>query len=228
MPGWQSFQELHSSDDFVFIAIAFDVGGVKDAKPLYDRAKASYITLVDPQNAFGEALGLKVVPNGLFFNEAGALVYRKEGGFEVRSAETIREVEKFLSAPKAEGKPSAKLRSEDDIRADLRLKPDEGRLHLELGRLLLASGRRLEARGSLAKARRLSPQDPAPLAGLAALELAENQPQKAVALLDQALLLDPKNYVIRKQRWLILYPEKFHPTIDWDWQREQMKRETGG
>lgn len=40
-----------------------------------------------------------------------------------------------------------------------------------------------------------------------------------------ALRLDPENLVIRKQIWAVRFPEKFHPTIDWDWQREQLKQE---
>lgn len=40
-----------------------------------------------------------------------------------------------------------------------------------------------------------------------------------------ALHLDPANLVIRKQIWAARYPEKFHPTIDWAWQKEQLARE---
>ena len=40
-----------------------------------------------------------------------------------------------------------------------------------------------------------------------------------------ALRYDPENLVIRKQIWSVLHPEKFHPTIDWDWQEEQFARE---
>ncbi len=40
-----------------------------------------------------------------------------------------------------------------------------------------------------------------------------------------ALRLDPENLVIRKQIWAARHPERFHPTIDWDWQRDQLQRE---
>lgn len=43
--------------------------------------------------------------------------------------------------------------------------------------------------------------------------------------LDEALALDPENFVIRKQRWYIRHPEKFSPTIDFEWQQEQIKLE---
>ncbi|MGI8553402.1 MAG: thioredoxin family protein, partial [Dehalococcoidia bacterium] len=40
-----------------------------------------------------------------------------------------------------------------------------------------------------------------------------------------ALYLDPDNFVIRKQIWAALHPEKFHPTIDFDWQKVRLARE---
>lgn len=36
---------------------------------------------------------------------------------------------------------------------------------------------------------------------------------------------DPKSFVIRKQIWRALYPERFGERIDLDWQREQIARE---
>lgn len=49
---------------------------------------------------------------------------------------------------------------------------------------------------------------------------------EATATRREALRLDPKNLTIRKQLWAVDYPEKFHPVIDWDWQREQLRAET--
>ncbi len=34
------------------------------------------------------------------------------------------------------------------------------------------------------------------------------------------LKLDAETLVICKQSWVTRYPARFHPTIDWDWQRE--------
>jgi len=49
--------------------------------------------------------------------------------------------------------------------------------------------------------------------------------EEAVTAWRQALRHDPENLVIRKQIWSALHPEKFHPAIDWGWQREQLARE---
>jgi tetratricopeptide (TPR) repeat protein len=49
--------------------------------------------------------------------------------------------------------------------------------------------------------------------------------ETALKELDEALLLDSDNYLIRKQRWYIRYPEKFSPTIDVEWQQQQLVKE---
>ncbi|WP_308303488.1 tetratricopeptide repeat protein [Bacillus canaveralius] len=47
----------------------------------------------------------------------------------------------------------------------------------------------------------------------------------ALKQLDDALELDPDNFLIRKQRWYIRFPEKFSPVIDIEWQQKQLERE---
>jgi hypothetical protein len=48
---------------------------------------------------------------------------------------------------------------------------------------------------------------------------------EALQELDEALLHDRDNFLIRKQRWFIRYPEKFSPTIDIEWQQKQLEQE---
>ena len=47
----------------------------------------------------------------------------------------------------------------------------------------------------------------------------------AVAAWRDALRLDPENLTIRKQIWAAEHPEKFHPTIDFEWQTGQLREE---
>ena len=47
----------------------------------------------------------------------------------------------------------------------------------------------------------------------------------ALRELDEALLLDTENFLIRKQRWYIRHPERFAPSIDMGWQQAQYERE---
>jgi len=60
---------------------------------------------------------------------------------------------------------------------------------------------------------------------LGRLLAAHGQCDEAVAEWQAALRLDPKNFTIRKQIWVARHPEKFFPTIDFAWQREQLAQE---
>ncbi|WP_083844964.1 redoxin domain-containing protein [Paenisporosarcina sp. TG20] len=53
----------------------------------------------------------------------------------------------------------------------------------------------------------------------------QKRDDEALKELDDAILLDPDNFTIRKQRWYIRYPEKFSPVIDFDWQTGQLEKE---
>ncbi|MFZ3578462.1 thioredoxin family protein [Virgibacillus sp. DJP39] len=53
----------------------------------------------------------------------------------------------------------------------------------------------------------------------------QNRNDEALKELDDAILLDPDNFTIRKQRWYIRFPEKFGTEIDFDWQKGQLKNE---
>ena len=41
----------------------------------------------------------------------------------------------------------------------------------------------------------------------------------------EALRHDPGNFTIRKQIWMAQHPERFHPTIDYQWQQVQLELE---
>jgi tetratricopeptide (TPR) repeat protein len=53
----------------------------------------------------------------------------------------------------------------------------------------------------------------------------QGRKEEALDQLDQALNYYPDNFLIRKQRWYIRYPEKFSPTIDFEWQKVQLANE---
>ncbi|MBM7616236.1 TlpA disulfide reductase family protein [Alkaliphilus hydrothermalis] len=55
--------------------------------------------------------------------------------------------------------------------------------------------------------------------------LKNNLKEKALKELDEAILLDGDNFLIRKQRWYIRHPEKFEGDIDVEWQQQQLKNE---
>lgn len=55
--------------------------------------------------------------------------------------------------------------------------------------------------------------------------LKQGRKEEALVQLDDALRYNPDNFLIRKQRWYIRFPEKFVPAIDIEWQQQQLTRE---
>ena len=206
-----------------------DVGGVADVKDLYVNAGAKYVTLVDPQNAMGDAWGFKVVPNGWLIDESGTIVKKWLGGFEVRRPNIVKDIEEFLAMPSvAKGairaaKSDAELRKE--YRSVLKKSPNDGPANLGIGQIMLRQGSAKEASIYLGKAVKAMPKDANAMFALGSSILAQGDKKTALTILKNALKLDTKNYLIRKQIWHLEYPEKFHPEIDWGWQREQMARD---
>jgi tetratricopeptide (TPR) repeat protein len=60
---------------------------------------------------------------------------------------------------------------------------------------------------------------------LAMSYLHEGKRNEALKELDEAILLNPDNFLIRKQRWYIRYPDKFKNVIDIEWQQNQLELE---
>lgn len=50
--------------------------------------------------------------------------------------------------------------------------------------------------------------------------------QEAARRWRQAAALEPDNFIIRKQLWWALHPERFGETLDLEWQRGQLARES--
>lgn len=50
-------------------------------------------------------------------------------------------------------------------------------------------------------------------------------PDEALPLWRDALALDPDNFVIRSQIWVLEHPERFYPAVDRDWQELQLLKE---
>lgn len=57
------------------------------------------------------------------------------------------------------------------------------------------------------------------------MEYAENgKKEEALKELNEVLLLDTNNFLFRKQRWYIRYPEKFAPMTDIEWQQKPLEK----
>jgi hypothetical protein len=184
------------NDDFVFVSVAADAEGADAARPWHEAAGASFDTVIDADNTLGRLLDYKIIPNGLFLDENGNLV-GKWIGFSVDRPECIDSVEAFRSG---------------------HLEPFERNPQGPVGQPGVAPGP-LTGAGALTPVER-ELYDTRVRFGAELLAAGKKEP--AAAEWKKALLMDPDNFVLRKQVWRLQFPEKFGPQIDFEWQKERL------
>ncbi len=81
MSGWQDVYQDLAQHDFVLIAAAQDTGGEAVAREWYDKAGASYVTLVDETHAISSLYGLVNVPSAIWIDESGTIRRIDEGTY---------------------------------------------------------------------------------------------------------------------------------------------------
>jgi Flp pilus assembly protein TadD len=111
------------------------------------------------------------------------------------------------------------------LRAELATQPHESSLHVALGDALMREGRLPEAEDAMRRATELDETDWAARFGLGTVLYQQHQTAAALSNWRAALALDPPNFTVRKQIWMIEHPEKFYPIIDFEWQKEQLRLE---
>lgn len=184
-------------------------------------------TYVDTAGALARALGFKVVPNGFVFDREGRLIGEKLGGFDIRRDESRQLLETWLARPsRAPGAAApvggAQLAPDAEPRSEL-VVPDDP---LDAGDARNAAGDLAGAGAAYGKALGQKHEDAMALFALGAVHLRAGRSEEALRLWHRAYLLDEANFLIRKQIWRALYPERFpDDRIDTDWQKEQMRRE---
>jgi tetratricopeptide (TPR) repeat protein len=129
-----------------------------------------------------------------------------------------------LTKPKADPGAASPEPSLDELKKACEADPEDALAALRLGKAHLTEGRANLAEPLLQRAAATAPSSTAWFA-LGSAQLALGKKAEGLASLKKALRQDRSNYIIRKQIWLIEHPDKFHPTIDWNWQREQLKKE---
>ncbi len=171
------------------------MSGAEAARPWHEAAKATFLTAVDPDNVLGRLFDYKSIPNAFFLDETGTLV-GKWLGFSVDQPECLEAVDRFRAGS---------------------LEPFERAPQKPFGTTGSVSGTPVlsDLERELYEKR----------VRLGAELLAAGKKEQAIAEWRKALSMDPENFVLRKQIWMLLYPEKFFPEIDYDWQKEHLARE---
>jgi tetratricopeptide (TPR) repeat protein len=225
---WQQF--LQDRPELAFLSVAVDVD---PRRPVPFAKELPFPTAVDSAGQLGRLFDFDVVPNGVFVDEQGVIRFIHIGGFDIRRPEVGPQVDALLGADFSRGLaypeslPQEALELEV-LRMELAESPDNAALHFALGEALVREGRLSDAEASLRRAADLDPRDWSARFGLGTALYQQGRTAEALVSWRAALELDPANFTVRKQIWMIEHPEKFYPTIDFDWQKEQLAREGYG
>jgi tetratricopeptide (TPR) repeat protein len=225
---WQQFlQERPERRNLAFLSVAVDVNPDRSRPYASDK---QFPTVVDSAGLLGRMFDFDVVPNGLFVDEFGVLRFIHIGGFDIRRPEVGPQVDALLSTDFSNAAEPPRLLSQEAadvevLRVELVGDPNNAGLHFALGDALLRDGRLADAEAALRRAADLDVTDWSARFALGTAQYQQDRTEEALASWKAALALDPPNFTVRKQIWMVEHPEKFYPTIDFGWQKEQLERE---
>ncbi|HEY4312445.1 MAG TPA: TlpA disulfide reductase family protein [Pirellulales bacterium] len=74
LSGWQALHEELKDKNLAIVAVAEDTAGEEAAGEWYDRAKATYTTLLDPDHVVSSLFHMVNVPTGVWIDEQGHVV----------------------------------------------------------------------------------------------------------------------------------------------------------
>jgi tetratricopeptide (TPR) repeat protein len=226
---WQHFIEQRTEfQPFTFLSVAVDVNPER-ARVYAEPFAGIFPTVVDSAGVLGRVFDFDVVPNGIFVDAEGVIRFIHIGGFDVRRPEMAAQVDALLSTDFGR-EPAPRLVHQDRLevellRSEIAVHPDDASLHFALGDALLTEGRPGEAEPLFARAVELNAGDWSAAFGLGTALYQQGNLAGALRWWKVARQLDPPNFTVRKQIWMVEHPERFYPTIDLDWQKEQLRLE---
>ena len=226
---WQQFLEQHADKrPFMLLSIAVDADPER-VREFADPHAAAFTTVVDRANALGRLFDFDVVPNGIFLDEQGIIRFIHIGGFDVRRPEMAEQVLALREADFGAGEPVRLVQQEpldlEVLRVEAAAEPNNAGLQFALGDALQQAGRAAEAEQAFRRAVALDPKDWSAASGLGTALHDQGSEAEALTWWKTARSLDPDNFTVRKQIWRAEHPERFYPTIDAEWQKEQMALE---
>ena len=224
---WQRFVSQPSRREaFAFVSVAVDVDPER-VRPF--AAGLPFPTLVDSAGQLGRVFDFDVVPNGVFVDERGIIQFIHVGGFDIHRPEIGLQIDALLATDFALGRASPVVPQEaleiEVLHVELAAQPDNAGLHVALGDALMREHRMPEAETAMRRAAELDATDWSAQFGLGTVLYRQGQVAAALSCWRAALALDPPNFTVRKQIWMTEHPERFYPTIDFGWQKEQLRQE---
>lgn len=226
---WQLFHERHAdAPGFALLGIAIDA--LPDgARQFTEQAGCTFPMALDSRNLLNTILGVKTVTNALLLDEDGILRWQHLHGFRVARPEMLAMAERVVAGDLEEFVANPGVVQEtleiESLRAGLAEWPDDPDYLMLLAEALSQEGRTDEAMDTYRRVTEVSPAKSAAHYALGSLLAAEGRKDDAITAWRAALEVDPMNFTLRKQIWMLEYPERFYPKIDMAFQVQQIKKE---
>ena len=226
---WQRFYEKHGSKPgFALVGVAIDA--LPDAaREFTDKSGCTFPMALDSRNLLNAILGVKTVTNAILLDEEGRLRWQHLHGFRLARPEMYAMAERVVEGDLEEFVANPGVAQEslevESIRAELAERPDDPDYLLMLADALGREGRSEEAIAAYRRVLQFRPAHPTAHYAIGSLLLAAGKKEGAVAAWRKGLEADPMNFTLRKQIWMVQYPDRFYPEIDMRFQVEQIKKE---
>lgn len=226
---WQRFHERHADKPgFALVGVAIDA--LPDgAREFTEQSGCTFPMALDSRNLLNAVLGVKTVTNAFLLDEEGRLRWQHLHGFRVARPEMLAMVERVVEGDLEEFVANPGVVQEslevESLRAELADRPDDPDYLLMLAEALGLEGRDEEALATYSRVIELRPTDSTAHYATGSLLIAAGRTDEAIAAWRSGLEIDPMNFTLRKQIWMVQFPEKFYPEIDMRFQVEQIKKE---
>lgn len=226
---WQRFYEKHGNNPgFALVGVAIDA--LPDgAREFTKQAGCTFPMALDSRNLLNAILGVKTVTNAILLDEEGRLRWQHLHGFRLARPEMYAMAERVVDGDLEEFVASPGVKQEslevEAIRAELADRPDDPDYLLMLGDALGREGRGDEAIEAYRRVLQFRPTNPTAHYAIGSVLLSQGKKEEGIAAWRKGLEADPMNFTLRKQIWMVQFPERFYPEIDMRFQVEQIRKE---
>lgn len=167
LPNWETIYQDLRGKGFEILAAAQDTGGEDAAGRFYDRAEASFTTVIDPDHTVSTAFQMVNVPTGVWIDEEGTIVRPPEVAYAGRYKVLGREIgdEEYVEGLRdwvENGAESPYVMATPKLQEKLAPRSFEQRLadaEFKLGTYFYQQGLKEPARRHCAEAQRLNPDN---------------------------------------------------------------------
>ncbi len=213
LPDLEKFYLAHKSERLEVVTVASDSQGFKWVQPYLDRAGATFITVVDPNNEMGKKYNFWATENGWLVDEGG-IVRMNAIGFDIRKPEQRDELLRLMNtdfnalAQKGQKLPLAvRIKAASEAAAAA---PRNFAARLALAELYRQAGEYDQAEAELRSALKLRPLSADAHYRLGVVLYQKGRVEDGVKEWQKAYQIEPTNYLYMRNIQAYRDPRKFY------------------